>query len=209
MPSEEEKVSSLKRNDYSMQSAGHMTRTMKQNRIRWWSLLLFLCFLGTAGVNATGEWQVVEERSWVSAEMPSGWSSSIESNETASPDTIKIVSLSPGHDARLTCLAEHTPDIMSGYEIPQFQSSYMSKLGFRICKTKDPVIEESEGRLAYRQTYVRGTDDAAVIGTITYRDWGQMHFILVMEGPQAVAEYYESIPTQVQDHIIPVFLKDE
>jgi len=191
-----------------MQSKGSIFRTIQQNGIRGWVILILSCFFCATGVFASGEWQVVQQSSWITAEMPSGWSTSIESNETEDPDLIKIVSLSPDQDARLTCLAEYTQDTMAGDEIRQFQSSYMSKLGFRICKTKDPVIEEKDGHLAYRQTYVRGTDDAAVIGTITYPDWGLAHFILVMQGPQAVSKYYDSIPAQVQDHIIPVFLQD-
>jgi len=79
----------------------------------------------------------------------------------------------------------------------------MSKLGFRICQTKDPIREENQDYTAYRQTYVRGNDDAAVIGTILYPGWGVGHYILVMEGPDAVKQYYESIPPQVIGHLRP------
>ena len=43
-----------------------------------------------------------------------------------------------------------------------------------------------------------------VIGTVSYPGWGVGHYILVMEGPDAVKQYYDSIPPQVIGHIKPV-----
>ncbi len=128
----------------------------------------------------------------------------MDANETAKPDDVTLKAVSPDTNSRLTYILTHTPEPMTINEIQQFQSSYMSKLGFRICKTKDPIKEESTDHTAYRQTYVRGSDDAAVIGTVTYPGWGVAHYILVMQGSDAVADYYESIPPQVAGHIRPV-----
>jgi hypothetical protein len=148
-------------------------------------------------------WQPLEARSWVQTDMPAGWSVSVDTNETVKPDDVTIKAISPDMDSRLTYILKHSPDPITINEIQQFQNSYMSNLGFRICKTKDPIREEDQEHTAYRQTYVRGSDDAAVIGTVSYPGWGVGHYILVMEGPDAVKQYYESIPPQVIGHIKP------
>jgi len=166
-------------------------------------LLFLLVFICSSGVIAES-WQQSEARSWVKVDTPVGWSVSVDANETAKPDDVTLKAVSPDTNSRLTYILARTPNPMTINEIQQFQSSYMSKLGFRICKTKDPIKEESTDHTTYRQTYVRGNDDAAVIGTITYPGWGVGHYILVMQGHDAVAEYYESIPPQVTGHIRPV-----
>lgn len=131
-----------------------------------------------------------------------------KNNETTSPDSALITAYSPDKNTRLTYMLEHNQDEMSIDGIRKYQSRYMSQLGFRICMTKDPVIGEESDRTLFRQVYVRGEEDAAVIGTIVYPGWGQAHYALIMEGPGAVAEFYESIPQHMQDHIRPV-LKEE
>ncbi|WP_325628998.1 hypothetical protein [Methanospirillum sp.] len=148
-------------------------------------------------------WQPSEARSWVQADTPAGWSVSVDTNETAKPDDVTIRATSPDMNSELTYILAHSPDPITINEIQQFQNGYMNKLGFRICKTKDPIREENQDHTAYRQTYVRGSDDAAVIGTISYPGWGVGHYILVMEGPDAVKQYYESIPPQVIGHLRP------
>jgi|GEM_PF-3129515 len=163
-------------------------------------LLVVICSHGVIAVT----WQPVDARSWVKIDTPAGWSASVDANETTKPDDVTIRAVSPDTNSRLTYILTRTIDPISINDIQQYQSSYMSKLGFRICKTKDPIRDESPDHTSYRQTYVRGNDDAAVIGTVAYPGWGVGHYILVMEGPGAVAEYYESIPPQVAGHIAPV-----
>ena len=74
-------------------------------------------------------------------------------------------------------------------------------MGFESAEPRIPIQEVRADHTTFRQTYVRGSDDAAVIGTITYPGWGSAHFILVMEGPDAVAAYYETLPPRIGDHI--------
>ncbi len=132
-----------------------------------------------------------------------------ELNETTKPDNALVNAYSPDKNTWLKYILDHNQDYVSIDKIRKNQSSYMSQLGFRICMTKDPVIEEKTDHTSFRQVYVRGVEDAAVIGTIVYPGWGQAHYVLVMEGPGAVAEYYESIPPLMQDHIRPVLVQGE
>jgi len=166
-------------------------------------VLFFLVIISTYGTLAE-TWQPSAVRSWVLADTPVGWTVSIDSNESIQPDSATIKAVSPDMNSRLTYVLNHSDKPISIGEIQQYQSSYMSRLGFRICKTKDPIREETTDHTAYRQTYVRGSDDAAVIGTVAYPGWGVGHYILVMEGPDAVAKYYESIPAQIAGHIKPI-----
>jgi hypothetical protein len=165
--------------------------------------LIFLVIIGSY-VTLAETWQPTAVRSWVQADTPVGWTVSIDSNESAQPDSATVKVVSPDMNSRLTYILDHSDKPISIGEIQQYQSSYMSRLGFRICKTKDPIREETSDHTAYRQTYVRGNDDAAVIGTVAYPGWGVGHYILVMEGPDAVAKNYESIPPQIAGHIKPV-----
>nr|WP_319538227.1 hypothetical protein [uncultured Methanospirillum sp.] len=167
-------------------------------------LLLFLLLVFCSHGVIADAWQPSEARSWVKVDTPVGWSVSVDANETAKPDDVTLKAVSPDTNSRLTYILARTPEPLTINEIQQFQSSYMSKLGFRICKTKDPIKDENADHTAYRQTYVRGIDDAAVIGTVTYPGWGIGHYILVLQGTDAVAKYYESIPPQVAEHIRPV-----
>ena len=172
-------------------------------RILILSLILGFIFF-PAGISAAETWQPVDARSWVHTDIPPGWSSSIEKNETISPDSVIITAYAPDKNTRITYNLEHNQDILTKEAIQKFQSEYMSTRGFRVCMTKDPIEEEKNGTIIFRQTYVRGTGDAAVISTLMKPGWGQAHYILVMEGPQAVADNYESIPVLIQDHISPV-----
>ncbi len=165
---------------------------------------LFLTLLISILPVVADSWQPVEVRSWVQADIPAGWSVSVDNNETVQPDTAKVTAISSDTNSRLTYILEHNADPMTEGEIQQYQSGYMSRLGFRICKTKDPIRDETAEHTFFRQTYVRGTDDAAVIGTLVYPGWGVGHFVLVMEGADAVSRDYESLPPSVSDHLIPI-----
>ncbi|MDD1730014.1 MAG: hypothetical protein LUQ50_13205 [Methanospirillum sp.] len=176
-------------------------------RFSWFHLItttLFLTLLFNLSPVVADSWQPVEVRSWVQADTPAGWSVSVDKNETVQPDTAKVTAISPDTDSRLTYILEHNANPMTEDEIQQYQSGYMSRLGFRICKTKDPIRDETADHTFFRQTYVRGTDDAAVIGTLVYPEWGVGHFVLVMEGADAVARDYESLPPSVSDHLVPI-----
>jgi hypothetical protein len=189
-----------------MNISPHLLLITEFSRHRGYILLVILFFsLLSGGACASDPWQPVQTPDWVRADMPAGWSTSVEMNTSENPDYCKVVAYSPDKNSRLTYILDHTEEEMGRNEIRQYQNSYMSKIGFRICKTKDPVVDEKNSTLSYRQTYVRGTDDAAVIGTIACPGWGQAHYILVMEGPQAVADHYESLPMLIQEHIRPDF----
>lgn len=170
-------------------------------------ILIALTCIGS--VTASDSWLPVEERPWIHIEIPPGWNSISEINETTQPDNARVTAYSPDKKSRLLYILDHNQDEMSIDGIRKYQISYMSQLGFRICMTKDPVIEENTDYTFFKQVYVRGVEDAAVIGTIAYPGWGQAHFVLVMEGPEDVAEYYESIIPLMQDHIRPVLVLEK
>lgn len=174
------------------------------DRIR--CMIAVMLLLGTVCIGAVAEnaWQPVDVKPWVQIDTPPGWTSMPDKTDAENPDSGRITAYSPGDNARLKYILDHTTDTMSLNEIRQFQSSYMSKLGFRICMTKDPVILEGADQSLYQQVYVRGTGDAAVIGTLSYPGWGQAHYVLIMEGKSAVDQYYESLPPVMGEHIRPV-----
>ncbi|MFH0966956.1 MAG: hypothetical protein V1862_04645 [Methanobacteriota archaeon] len=179
---------------------------LQSRRIAIRILIVLIC---VGPVMASDSWQQVEVRPWVQIEIPPGWNLMSEKNVTPNPDSALITAYSPDNNTRLTYTLEYNQNKMTIDQIRKYQSRYMSQLGFRICMTKDPVIEEKSDHSFFRQVYVRGGEDAAVIGTLVYPGWGQVHYALVMEGPEAVAEYYESIPPLMQDHIRPVLAEEQ
>ena len=184
--------------------------TSGKGRIRFCPIipLIFAAFIIFPAM-ASDTWQPVEARSWALIDAPPGWTSLSENNETTSPDSAVITAYSPDKKTRLRYILEHNHDEMTIEQIRKYQSSYMSQLGYRICQTKDPIIEENGDQTSFRQVYVRGTSDAAVIGTMVYPGWGQAHYALVMEGPDAVSQFYESIPPLMQEHIRPVTVEEK
>lgn len=181
------------------------SRPLRQSGYRGWILTtLFILICGVTPALAATSWESVPVTSWAETAMPAGWILMTEYNETSNPDYATISAVSPDWTTRLTGILNHTHQEMTRGEIREFQSRQMSQRGFRICKTKDPVISEKDGVSSYQQTYVRGTEDAAVIGTSDHPGWGQIHFILVMEGPPAVSEYYDLLPREISDHLVPV-----
>jgi hypothetical protein len=164
-------------------------------------LILFL-FCNT-GVTAADEWSPVKAGTAFQAEIPPGWSLLSDITNVSAADG-QITARSPDMNSRLTYTLESEHGPMTNGEIKEYQSRYMSRLGFRICMTKDPIISTEENSSSYRQTYVRGSDDAAVIGTLQFPDHGLAHYILVMEGPDSVAQYYETLPEFMSEHIKPV-----
>jgi hypothetical protein len=165
-------------------------------------LLIIYCGI-ISGVSAE-DWQPEEVRKWVYLDTPSGWSVTSELDESDSPEKAIVTTISNDKKTRIKYILDHNQDEMSTSDIKTYQSQYMSRNGFRICLTKDPVIAITDKGTSYQQTYVRGTGDAAVMGTLIYPGWGQAHYALIMEGQQAVANYYELLPPQIQDHIRPV-----
>jgi hypothetical protein len=168
------------------------------------TLTMFMTVIQTGTATTVGSWQPVEIRPWAHIDTPAGWNTIDEKNETISPDSALFTAVSPDKKSRIIYILEHNQDTMTIDTIRAFQSNFMSTLGFRICMTKDPVFGEKPDHTSFRQVYVRGTTDAAVIGTAVYPGWGQAHYILVMEGPEAVGELYESIPPVMEDHIRPI-----
>jgi len=153
-------------------------------------------------------WQPEEMRPWALTDIPHGWSVVSEKNETENPDNAAFTASSPDKKTRIKYILDQTHKEMTKDEIKTFQAGYMSKLGFRICMTKDPIITTDNEKMSYQQTYVRGTEDAAVIGSLIYPEWGQAHYALIMEGSQAVADYYELIPPLMHEHIRPAITDD-
>lgn len=178
------------------------------SRGRYWIALLLAAIIGISthgSASLSDTWQPSDIRSWVEIETPPGWSVTPGKNESESPDSAWITAYSGDKRTRLNFFLEHNQNEMTIHEITAYQNEQMSSRGFRICMTKEPVISSVENSTSYRQTYVRGSGDAAVIGTFLYPGWGQAHYTLIMEGSSAVAEYYEDIPPHMQEHIRPVF----
>ncbi|HWQ66638.1 MAG TPA: hypothetical protein VN372_07190 [Methanospirillum sp.] len=158
---------------------------------------------GVSVVSAADGWQPYEVRPWVQVEIPADWTAVTEKNETISPDSALITATSPGIRTNLKIILEHTPEIPTIEEVKSFQSTYMSGIGFRVCLTKDPIVDVAADQTSYRQTYVRGEDDAAVIGSTLIPGWGYSHYILVMKGANDVGRYYEELPPVMNEHIRP------
>lgn len=165
-------------------------------------IILTLLAICSSGAIAAESWQPAKTGSWIIAEIPPEWSIISETVNESSGSGL-VSAQSPDMNSRLTYILEQNQKSMTNNEIQQYQSRYMSRLGFRICMTKDPVISDTPELSSYRQTYVRGSTDAAVMGTLQFPGKGA-HYVLVMEGSSAVAQYYETIPPALTDHIRPV-----
>lgn len=165
------------------------------------SILLLFC-IGL--VFADDSWQPIDIATDVLIEIPPGWSLIDAGSPDAGGGYSGITAMSPDRTSRLVYTLEKKPGDMNPDSIKQYQVSAMSKRGYRICMTKDPIITSTSGSSSYRQTYVRGSSDAAVIATRVWPEWGRAHATLLMEGSQAVQSYYDTIPPGLLDHITPL-----
>ena len=177
-------------------------------------LLIALCMIisviGTFGiVSASSDWQQINSPEWVTLEIPPGWT--IKENLKMGDDnkTATLTARSPDWQSELFYLLDTSKTGMTFDELQTYQDRWMQGKGYRICKTKDPVKRTKADYISLKQVYVQGTDKGAVMYSASYPDWGVYHGALLMEGTSAVQQYYESIPPQIPDHIIPVFKQGE
>lgn len=167
--------------------------------------ITILLFIGVGLVFADDSWQLIDSAADAGIEIPPDWNLI----DGGTPDAdgggySGITAISPDRTSRLIYILEKEPGDMTPESIKSYQVSAMAKRGYRICMTKDPIITSSDDSFSYQQTYVRGSSDAAVITTRVWPSWGRAHVTLLMEGPQAVSAYYDTIPPGLLDHITPL-----
>lgn len=172
--------------------------------------IIILLFTGVGLVFADDSWQPIDSAANAAIEIPQGWSLI----DAGTPDADGagydgITAMSPDRSSRLIYTLEKEPGDMDSDAIKSYQVSAMAKRGYRICMTKDPIITSTDDSFSYQQTYVRGSSDAAVIATRVWPAWGRAHVTLLMEGPEAVSAYYDTIPPGLLDHITPLPEGDE
>lgn len=177
-------------------------------------LVLALCMIisvigGFGIVSASSDWQQIDSPEWATLEIPPGWT--IKENLKMGDDnkTATLTARSPDWQSELFYLLDTSKTGMTLDEMQTYQDLWMQGKGYRICKTKDPVMRTKADHISLKQVYVQGTNKAAVMYSASYPDWGVYHGALLMKGSSAVQQYYESIPPQIPDHIIPVFKNRE
>jgi hypothetical protein len=115
-----------------------------------------------------------------------------------------VEAVSPDRDSRLIYFIERTDNVMARGEMEAFQNQWMKAEGYRVCMTHDPKFRMKADHTSLTQVYVQGTDNGAVMVSAGYPGWGMTHAALLMEGRGAVEAYYELLPGQFEDHILPV-----
>lgn len=166
--------------------------------------LLATVLSGISLVSAADEWKPVNLGPWVQIDLPPGFTPQQEIKNSPDSDTLQFSAFSPDRRSEIKYLLNHVNESVTVTSLQEFQNKMMSNLGFRICKTKDPVIKDTGKNISVKQVFVKGTDDGAVMFSAAYPGWGTYHYILLMSGSQAVAKYYDLIPSQMQDHVRPV-----
>lgn len=183
----------------------------RNTRFSTWSVAftLLLCgFCMETGLIATGhadtDWQQGPSPTWASTAIPPGWTILKELSIGQDNTTATFTARSPEWKAELVYILEHTGHEISMDALQAYQDTWMQNNGYRICETKDPVKRTKSDHISLKQVYVEGTNKGAVMYSASYPGWGRYHVCLLMTGTDAVAQYFDSIPAQIPDHVKPV-----
>ncbi|MDD1724181.1 MAG: hypothetical protein LUQ07_03525 [Methanospirillum sp.] len=173
--------------------------------------LLVICILslGITGILAEDGWQQVPSPAWVRAEIPPGWTIYDKLVMGEENRTATFSARSPDWESELIYALDHSEKGMTMDEMQSYQDQRMAGIGYRICRTKDPVKRTKADCTSLKQVYVQGSDKGAVMYSASYPDWGQVHVTLLMTGTGAVSQYYESLPPRIPDHLLPVKVEKE
>lgn len=168
-------------------------------------LVLLFCLTGLPTITgAVSDWQPVETMPWVQVDIPPGWTIPDDIRTEDDNSTVSFTARSPDWNSELVYILEHTGKEMDMDRMQEYQDNWMANNGYRICQTKDPVMRKKTDHSSLKQVYVQGSDKGAVMYSATYPAWGRYHVALLMTGESAVDQYYDSVPEQIPDHIIPV-----
>jgi hypothetical protein len=187
---------------YSILSANIPKTSQLLKLFTFFAVSTLLCITGLA--SASDDWQKVDSPSWAEVEIPSSWTITTSPQSWDNQSSVTIRSVSPDMNSELVYILDHSTEKLTTNGMQSFQDNWMKDAGFRICRTKDPEIRTKTDHTEVKQVYVQGTDKGAVMYSASYPDWGQYHVALLMDGKSAVSQYYEIIPHQIPDHILPI-----
>lgn len=164
--------------------------------------------IGISGIVGADDWEQTPSPDWAQVEIPSGWTILKDLAITENNQSATFTARSPDWDSELVYILDHSKTDMSIDQMQAYQDQWMQGNGYRICQTKDPMKRTKIDHSSLKQVYVQGSDKGAVMYSASYPDWGQYHVALLMSGTSAVQQYYDSLPPQIEDHILPIE-KDE
>lgn len=151
--------------------------------------------------SADSDWTKTESPDWIQIEIPSGWQEQSANNLDEDIATIKAVS--PDKSSVLIYTLEKDIEDQTVDQLRQYQNSWMSARGYRICNTHPEKVTDADSFTSLNQVYVQGSKNAGVMYSINFPGSGTCHVGLIMKGSDAVSKYYESIPKSLEGHIIP------
>jgi hypothetical protein len=163
--------------------------------------LLFLCTATTAVTNSG--WQPVNVTSWAQVDIPPGWTYGEITTDPFDPDTTTLEAKSPDGSTTLQYLFDHNINQATPGDLRRTQDKYMNNQGFCLCQER-PSFTETDGNTAMKQTYIKGTEDGAVVCSGAYPGWGKYQYALLMNGASSVSKYYDDLPDDVAEHIRPI-----
>jgi hypothetical protein len=163
--------------------------------------LLFLCTTTTAVTNSG--WQPVNITSWAQVDIPPGWTYGEITTDPFDPDTTSLEAHSPDGSTTLQYVFDKNPNSSTPGELLRKQDQNMNKQGFCLCQER-PSLIENNGNTETKQTYIKGTQDGAVVCSGAYPEWGSYQYALLMSGASSVSQYYDDLPDDVKEHIRPI-----
>ena len=165
-------------------------------------ILLFLLISFPASALNTG-WQPVNITPWAQVDIPPGWTYGDISTDPFDKDKTSLEAKSPDGSTTLQYLFDRNLNQASPGELMRAQDQFMNKQGFCLCQDR-PSFTETDGNTAMKQTYIKGTEDGAVVCSGAYPGWGRYQYALLMNGASSVSRYFDDLPDDVADHIRPV-----
>ncbi|WP_319580246.1 hypothetical protein [uncultured Methanospirillum sp.] len=165
-------------------------------------ILIFLLLSFPVSAVNTG-WHPVNITPWAQVDIPPGWTYGDISTDPFDPDITSLVAKSPDGSTTLQYLFDHNPNQATPGDLMRAQDQYMNKQGFCLCQDR-PSFTENDGNTAMKQTYIKGTEDGAVVCSGAYPGWGRYQYALLMNGASSVSKYFDDLPDDVADHIRPV-----
>jgi hypothetical protein len=170
--------------------------------------VLLFCIFSCISINPSSGaglsgWQPVNVSTWAQADIPPGWTYTALENAPDDPDVITLEALSPNRESLLRYVFERNPAHASAGELKRSQDRMMNELGFCECQY-EPQFTENENKTVMKQTYIKGSEEGAVVCSAAIPGWGRYRYALMMKGSSAVMDYYEEMPDKLADHIRPV-----
>jgi hypothetical protein len=167
--------------------------------------LFFLCTTTTAVTNSG--WQPVNVTSWAQVDVPPGWTYGEITADPSDTDKTTLEAKSPDGSTTLQYLFDHNTNQASPGDLKRTQDKYMNNQGFCLCQDR-PSYTESSDNTAMKQTYIKGTEDGAVVCSGAYPGWGRYQYALLMNGASSVSKYYDDLPDDVAEHIRQIKVED-